>query len=120
MNWVDVATHNEWQFYNETGIVPVPKELRGVDEMLVAVGGQTWASADIVAHCPAFDYDGGFFIFIEGGNTTSEPWGHCCLVMASDYYDVTDIGGVSTVFEGMVASADDLRTVLKCVGCLRR
>lgn len=40
--------------------------------------------------------------------------------MASDYYDVTDIGGVSTVFEGMVSSADDLRTVLKCVGCLRR
>lgn len=53
MNWVDVATHNEWQFYNETGIAPVPKELRGVDEMLVA-------------------------------------------------------------------SADELRTVLKCVGCLRR
>ena len=55
MDWLDVATSNERQFYDETGIVPVPKDLRDVDEMLVAAIDLYCGYADIVAHCPAFD-----------------------------------------------------------------
>ena len=120
MDWLDVATSNERQFYDETGIVPVPKDLRDVDEMLVAADSLNCGYADIVAHCPAFDYSGGFFVLIEDGNTGGSPWGHYCLILASDYYDAADLGGLATVFEGTVTSSDELRTILKCVGCLRR